>query len=371
MVDDQVRIPKMQTMSIEDGNAKTFEPPKLAPVTVAPPTKIAAPAPAAALPALPSAGSLPTLNKAAPGLSLMDAATTYNATTGGVSNDETVNSQLTRLLDANSVYVDQARQRAMQMANSRGLQNSSLAASAGEEAAIAQALPIAQQDASTFSRRASENLGYQNRAGEFNAGAGLNLRQMGENARQFDNNADLSRSQLGEQQRQFDGDASLRRAGLGEQQRQFDTDAELKRGSLFEQQRQFNAELAQKGSLAQLDADTRSYLANTEAQYKTLMQSSASASEMWKTYTDSLQKVLNNKDLDAPNKQKALDMLGQQLRDGMNIIGSISNMDLGSILQFAPGSATPGAPPPPPTDRPGPDIPPPDPWSSGATGGGS
>lgn len=58
-----------------------------------------------------------------------------------------VSTELNALTAANSPYIDQARQRAVRAAASRGLQNSTIAAAAGEEAAIAQALPIAQQDA--------------------------------------------------------------------------------------------------------------------------------------------------------------------------------------------------------------------------------
>lgn len=58
-----------------------------------------------------------------------------------------VSGRLTGLLSEDSPYIRQARSRAERMANRRGLQNSSIAAGAGEEAAIASALPIAQGDA--------------------------------------------------------------------------------------------------------------------------------------------------------------------------------------------------------------------------------
>jgi hypothetical protein len=62
----------------------------------------------------------------------------------------TVQGQLEKLLASDNPLMDQARQKAMREANSRGLVNSTMAAQAGEEAFISQALPIAQQDASTF-----------------------------------------------------------------------------------------------------------------------------------------------------------------------------------------------------------------------------
>lgn len=66
------------------------------------------------------------------------------------AEQETVESRLNRLTAGGSRYINQARQDAIRSANARGLINSSIAAGAGTEAAIRQALPIAQQDARTY-----------------------------------------------------------------------------------------------------------------------------------------------------------------------------------------------------------------------------
>ena len=75
----------------------------------------------------------------------------------GVRPEDTVKQQLSSLLAGDSTYIDQARARALQTANSRGLLNTSLAAGAGAEAAISQGLPIAQQDAATFFKQGLTN----------------------------------------------------------------------------------------------------------------------------------------------------------------------------------------------------------------------
>jgi hypothetical protein len=62
----------------------------------------------------------------------------------------TVQGQLESILAKDSPLMDQARAKAMREANNRGLVNSSMAAQAGEEAMISQALPIAQQDAGEY-----------------------------------------------------------------------------------------------------------------------------------------------------------------------------------------------------------------------------
>ena len=67
--------------------------------------------------------------------------------------EETVESRLTNLLKRDNPYLASARSGAMQQANSRGLLNTSIAAGAGESAAIQSALPIAQQDAGFYQNR--------------------------------------------------------------------------------------------------------------------------------------------------------------------------------------------------------------------------
>jgi hypothetical protein len=63
---------------------------------------------------------------------------------------DTVEARLTGLLSSGSPYLESARARAQQESNARGLLNSTMAATAGEKAAIESALPIATQDASYF-----------------------------------------------------------------------------------------------------------------------------------------------------------------------------------------------------------------------------
>lgn len=76
-----------------------------------------------------------------------------------VTPNETVRSQLQQIIADDSPLMQQARARAMQTANTRGLLNSSMAMTAADSAMYDAAMPIAQQDASTYAR-----------AGEFNAG---------------------------------------------------------------------------------------------------------------------------------------------------------------------------------------------------------
>ena len=77
---------------------------------------------------------------------------------------ETVAGQLRSLLSEDSPVLQQARARAMQQMNARGLVNSSMANSAATDAVIQSALPIASADAGVYGDVARLNQGYQNEA---------------------------------------------------------------------------------------------------------------------------------------------------------------------------------------------------------------
>lgn len=81
-----------------------------------------------------------------------------NPTGWDVQPNETVRSQLQQIIADDSPLMQQARTRALQTANSRGLLNSSMARTAADSAMYDAAMPIATQDASTYAR-----------AGEFNS----------------------------------------------------------------------------------------------------------------------------------------------------------------------------------------------------------
>lgn len=68
-----------------------------------------------------------------------------------ITEGETVEGRLSKILSTGSPLITEARQGAVETAAARGLQNTTIAAGAGERAAIQSALPIAQQDAQTYS----------------------------------------------------------------------------------------------------------------------------------------------------------------------------------------------------------------------------
>ncbi len=101
----------------------------------------------------------------------------YTADTREVSEDATVQGRMEGLLSEGSRYMEVARQNAAQQANSRGLLNSSMAAGAGERAAIEAAMPIAQQDAQTYGNRELANMDATNQQRQFNVTQSNNMAQ--------------------------------------------------------------------------------------------------------------------------------------------------------------------------------------------------
>src|SRR5437868_8985 len=71
-----------------------------------------------------------------------------------------VEKNLQGIYGSDNGIVSQARAAGQRMAAKRGLLNSSIAAGAGEDAALKSALPIAQQDAETSTRFGLQNLGF-------------------------------------------------------------------------------------------------------------------------------------------------------------------------------------------------------------------
>lgn len=109
------------------------------------------PAPASAVLGAPTgalataAGSSPTDYSADKLLTMTGA--TQGSTDYKPDDSALVSKNLEKLISGDSQYMQAARTKAMQFANSRGLLNSSIAAGAGEAAAIESALPIATGDA--------------------------------------------------------------------------------------------------------------------------------------------------------------------------------------------------------------------------------
>lgn len=232
---------------------------------------------------------------------------------------------------ANAAARNDASQFTAGAANTAALQNAAAANAASQFGAQAQntaslanqasANQAAQFGAQAANTAALANQAAQNQAGQWNAGAA--------------NAANQFNAQLGFAAQQANADA-VNRAVMQQY------DAAVKASMV-------NADNATKIQLQQIDASTRTSLANIEAGYKTLMQSSASAADIYKQITQNISSIMENKDMDASYKQSAIDNQLQLLQNGMQVQGAISNLRLSSLLNFgdlspiSSGVSVPGA----------------------------
>jgi hypothetical protein len=224
---------------------------------------------------------------------------------------ETVSGQLDALIRADSPYLQMARSGAMQAANARGLLNTSMAAGAGEAAAIGAATPIAQSDAAIYGTASRDNQAAENAARALNAEASNR--------------------------------ASLQTA-----------DAANKTTLMAQEQSHQYAMQTLKGEQAEM-------LANIEANYKTLIQASASAAQFYTAMANNIAAVMADPKTDAATKQGAVDKLNTLLQSGLTIIGATGNIDLTGLLDFTGEGALNYAPPQPePEPTPAPAY---NPWS--------
>ena len=221
----------------------------------------------------------------------------YDASLGVVNLDtDTVSGQLSKILSTDSPLVTRARAGAMQAANSRGLLNSSMAAGAGEAAAIDAALPIASADASTHSQQRLANQQVSNVADQFGA--------------ESVNKTGIINA----------GEAN--QAGRLAQQGTIETGLQTLRGT-------------QQMDIATVQSNTQKYLGEIEANYKTLVQTNDSAGKLFQQSMDAINSILVSGDLDATAKQSAIDKEMKLLESGLHVAGKIGDIDIASLLDFS------------------------------------
>lgn len=209
--------------------------------------------------------------------------------------DQTVAGQVNKIIAEDSPLMQRANLRSTQEMNKRGLVNSSMAVGAGQAAVMDAALPIASQDAQTNAR-----------AAEFNAGA--------ENALQNQSNAIRQQTATAN----FSVAADTAKQNFDQQFK-----AALS-----------NADMQTKAYLTQAEGGIKQTLANIEADYKTLIQTSASASDTYRGTLTAVASVLGDTNMTAESKTAAINGLMGRMEVAMNLIGSINGVDLTDLLQF-------------------------------------
>ena len=303
--------------------------------------------------------------------------------------NSTVQGQLKNVLDSGSPLLDRAETKAKQGMNQRGLLNSTMALTAGQSALYDAALPIAQQDASTFADAGKTNSQLQTQVSLANAGATNDASKFGADASNqasmqaagFKQQSNLQTQDLAAQAAQQDKElasrydlaqldansrAQLQAADIANQQKLQAAQAELQKGlqsndlAVKQSMQQYDAAVQQamqgrdnatKLQLATLQADSQMALAEVEAKYKNQLQGSASMAQSYQSMVDSFTRVMLDTNMDAAAKSKAIGNLTTLYNNALQMQSDVADLQLGQLLSpgdMAAGSVAAPAPAPAP-----------------------
>lgn len=292
-----------------------------------------------------------------------------SAANWAVKPNQTVQGQVKSIIAEDSPLMQQAATRANQQVNARGLINSSIGVGAGQAALYDAAMPMATQDASIeanaskFNAEASQqtamaNQNASNSALQFNAAAnqdGSHFAQTNALDRyKTDQATTMERARLDQSGSQFaqtnaldryktDQTAGLERERLsqtvGMDRYKADQTAALERERLKQTTDldRYRFDVSQSNEFAKMGIEntTRMELANIEAGYKTLMQTSSGASDLYKQMIVTVSNISASKDMDEGAKRQAIENQVVMLNNGLAMMGQISNLNLSDFLTFA------------------------------------
>jgi len=209
--------------------------------------------------------------------------------TGLIGTPTMASDEVSKIIAEDSPLMQQARTRGLQSMAPRGLVNSSMAVGASEAAMYDAAVPIAQQNAAAKNTLLGQTntINYEKAAQNHAAAREVALRDIDNGFKAAMQNADAQTQQW----------------------------------------------------LKQIDNDTKVRLTNIEADYKTLIETSDSAAEIYKGTLAAISTAINNPDMDAASKAATINGLWDSTAVALNLIGSINGVDVRDLLQWEPVSA--------------------------------
>lgn len=290
----------------------------------------------------------------AQGIKDLTAQSQYRATTGSFDESKGAAGRVNSITSSASPLMTAARTRARQQMVGSGLQNSTMAGQAGEQAVIETATPLAQTDAGLYSNQQLANQQSLNDAARANAqmtgtigmkGMDLNQSQnqfdtqLKENTRQFDVNQagvnDRFKSELTQQNDQF----ATTQAGLNDRfNRELDSKENL-------------ARVAQEHDIvmAGLDRDTRIAITELQGKNQMAISSNQDITNAWGTMMQGIDRIQNNPDLDPGTKDVLIanEMAGFSSFTAFWQKASGGTVDVSDLLNFGivgTGTGTPSQP---------------------------
>lgn len=207
----------------------------------------------------------------------------------------TVQGQLSDILSKDSPLMSLATSQADQSMNSRGLLNSSLAEGARQAAVIAQALPIAQQDASAYTTAMTNTVNAKNAASSSNA--------------QAENNAATVNAQLL---------TSLN-----------STNANAINNALGQ-----NVQAQNQRNLQLISSDTQISLANLQAQNQQLLQTDVNAANGFSQLIAQIAAIQNSSTLDSATKQQDVQSLVSNYNQFLKTSAAIGSTNQANVTSL-------------------------------------
>jgi len=232
-----------------------------------------------------------------------------------VTPSSTVAGQLTSLLDTDSKYIQQARISAAEKAQERGMLNTSLAAGAGEQAAIQSALPIAQQDAQTYATAQGQQQTYEYEVGKSQSTAIMSAKMV------------EAEAQIARQQEAYSNafTSAMTQADYEQQ------------GWLKE------VDLAHSKEMLDLTALQEQLLSNVQYDLATKQEMYASTSSIMQNYQISVENLMTDPDflnLGAESVNKAINEMQTLARNSVMFVGNAQGIDLTPLVEEYLGDIT-------------------------------
>lgn len=306
--------------------------------------------------------------------------TGYEATQGTVDSNQLASTQMNNITSQSSPLMERAKKTGILTAASRGMENSSIAAGAATGAMVDRAMPMAQQDASTYQQQSLTNQAAINRADEFSAGTAstAQLAEAGHAAQAASQEAsqETAVSQFNADQQNrietLNAELSTDVSKFNSQQlnqaealnAQMQTATEQGNAEAYNTaQRQFaelqsqvsmaNADQEYRASLASVDMENqanmavmqqnaelnRQYLAGTQSmdlaeiqgQYQQLISANETASSLYRSYFDGISQAMANQEITPGRVAQYIDVQQTMLESSLRMMDNMNSLDLGEF----------------------------------------
>ena len=217
-------------------------------------------------------------------------------TAWNVTAPQTVEGRIANIVDPNNPIIQQAQAQARIAAAGQGLQNTSMATTAGEAAAYQAAIPIAQADAATAAKAAGYNADQSNQFATHNVDA--------QNQFHLADKSIASQSAL--QTQSIQGQKEL--AGINR-------DTQLQIGKM--------------------NVDAQATANKLQADNQKLIQTNSGAASTFNQAMAAINNINANDKMDAEHKTQAIAEIWHTTQSSLKVIGSVAGLDLTSTLSLA------------------------------------